>query len=238
MDELSLQVTKQDDVGSIDGRLKLIIDNATRTTNNSWKALETETGIKAEKWRQFHRGSTKASGEMIEAVAKNWPDFAFWLACGDTEPERGHVAPPNVASSYPVVTGIAQSWATAERKYKQQLLQATPKSAGERAARDESLRAEVFRVREEHIMPAVQLCFERIMRALNEPPKDDLFLLEYDEELRKIRKMRWKIELKLQQTINTERDHLGESAQIEGLFQILSKIKSKFWKKNDAKKKP
>lgn len=235
MDENSVDAAKFDDVSSIDGRLKLIIENATKTTNNSWKTLEVETGIKAEKWRQFHRGSTKASGEMIETAAKTWPDFAFWLACGDTEPERGHVAPPNVKSSFPVVSGIAQPWATAERKYKQKLLQQTPKAANDRAARDEQIRAEVFKVREKHVMPAVQLCFERIMRALNQEAKDDLFLLEYDEELRKIREKRWKSEEKLQEAIYTERVHLGESVQIEGLFEILSRLK--FWKNNDAKKK-
>lgn len=235
MDELSEQNVQTTDVSGIDARLKLIIENATKTTNNSWKSLQTETGIKAEKWRQFYRGSTKASGEMIEAAAKSWPDFAFWLACGDTEPERGHVAPPNVKSSYPIVSGVAQPWATAERKYKQALLQQTPKSDAERDVRDKSLQEEVFKVREAHVMPAVQLCYERIMRALNQEPKDDLFLLEYDDELRKIREKRWKAEAKVQEAIYTERVHLGESVQIEGLIKILSRLK--FWKKNDSEKK-
>ena len=212
---------EKDNATVIDGRLKILIDHITEGTNRSWKALEDETNVKAEKWRQFHRGTTKASGEMVEAVAKRWPDYAYWLACGDTEPERGHIAPANLEISFPVVPGVAQHWASQERLYKQRLLRTVPVDPTLRSVRDQTIRDEVFKIRQEQIMPAVQLNYERIMRALNQDAKDDFFLLEYDEELRKLRLERWKAEEKLQTTLYNERELLGQSAQAEDVIKKL-----------------
>lgn len=217
------------DTNHIEGRLKLLMDYVTGGTHKSWKTLEDETSIKAEKWRQFHRGSTKASSEMIEAIARRWPDYAYWLACGDTEPERGHIAPENFPGVYPIVRGVPQKWATAERNYKQKLLRDVPAGTEEKTIREERIKEEVFKVREKQRMPAVQLCYERIMRTLKQESKDDLFLLEYDNNLRNIRLERWKEELKIQKAINSERVNLGDSIHFES---ILEKIISgaKFWK--------
>lgn len=58
-----------------------------------WKRLETETGIKASKWRSFATGNQRPTPDMIEAAAQLWPHYAFWLATGITDIANGHSAP-------------------------------------------------------------------------------------------------------------------------------------------------
>ncbi|WP_308924600.1 hypothetical protein [Janthinobacterium sp. J1-1] len=206
----------------ITDRLLEIIEAETQQRNR-FKTLEDATGIAKDSWTAVWHRRQRPTAEMIEAIAKLWPDYAFWLACGDTEPERGHVAPITTAVSYPIVNGVPQHWASAERIYKQKLLDKVPVEPVEKALRDKKIRDEVFKVRERQVMPAVQLCYERIMRALGQESRDELFLLEYDKELRNIRLERWKAELKLQKSIYIERTHLGESVQVE---EVLDKLLS------------
>ncbi len=56
--------------------------------------LHERTGIKAETWRTWWNRAGSPSGEMIEGLAKAWPQFAFWLASGIADVEHGHAAPP------------------------------------------------------------------------------------------------------------------------------------------------
>ena len=74
------------------------------------------------------------------------------------------------------------------------------------------------------------------MRALKQDEKDDLFLLEYDQELRNLRIERWKAEKRLQDKIYTERVHLEESVQVEDALEKLISL-LKFWKKDDDSSK-
>jgi hypothetical protein len=204
----------------ITDRLLKIIEAET-DQRNRFKALEDETGIGKDSWAAAWHRKQRPTADMIEAIAKRWPDYAFWLACGDTEPERGHIAPANLEISFPVIPGVPQLWASQERLYKQRLLRKVPAEPELRLVRDQTIRDEVFKIRQEQIMPAVQLNYERIMRALNQDAKDDFFLLEYDEELRKIRLERWKAEEKLQTTLYNERKLLGQSAQAEDVIKKL-----------------
>lgn len=59
-----------------------------------YKSLEEITKISGATWRGFWNRNGSASGEMIEAIAKTWPQYAFWLATGATDPQSGHIAPP------------------------------------------------------------------------------------------------------------------------------------------------
>lgn len=77
----------------VDYRMRLLTNELTRDQRNGWKSLEEATGISKEKWRQFNRGSTKASVEMLQALALEWPQFAFWLATGVSDEKHGHFAP-------------------------------------------------------------------------------------------------------------------------------------------------
>lgn len=211
----------------ITDRLLEIVEAET-DPRNRFKILEEETGIAKNSWTAVWHRRQRPTAEMIEAIAKRWPDYAFWLACGDTEPERGHIAPPSTESTFPIVRGVPQLWATQERLYKQRLLREVPTDPDEKIVRDKLIRDEVFKVREKQAMPAVQLCYERIMRTLGQDAKDDLFLLEYDRELRMLRLERWKAEKKIQNAIYNERVNLHESVQVEDILEkVLSIVK--FW---------
>ena len=62
---------------------------------NEYAWFEKLTGISASKWRDLDRGKTKAAtAEMIEAVCKTWPEFAFWFVTGDARCSRGQTSPP------------------------------------------------------------------------------------------------------------------------------------------------
>lgn len=51
-------------------------------------------------WKSFWYGRQRPTAEMIQAVARQWPEHAFWLATGITDQRCGHRAPPG-ASTYP-----------------------------------------------------------------------------------------------------------------------------------------
>lgn len=60
-----------------------------------FKSMEEATRISGATWRTFWNRDSAPSGEMIEAVSEQWPQYAFWLATGGTDPISGHVAPPD-----------------------------------------------------------------------------------------------------------------------------------------------
>lgn len=91
-----------------------------------------------------------------------------------------------------------------------------------------AIRDDVFHIREGFVMPAIPLNFERIMRVLGQDARDDLFLLELDDELRKIRMNRWKEESKLRQKIFDERKFMGQGLTTEGAFDKLTALVRKF----------
>lgn len=186
-----------------------------------FKELEDLSGISAESWKAVWHGRQRATLEMVEAVAQQWPDYAYWLACGDTEPERGHVAPKAFVSTYPIIRGEAQEWATRERQHKLALLKQQPADEEERIKRFSEIENEVFKLREKHIVPAVYVWFEKTMRALGEVAKPEFFLLEYDTALRKIREERHKEESKLQTELQQGRKNLGQSVAVEKLLTKL-----------------
>lgn len=75
----------------IGDRLKLLV--SARTDDRlRYVQLETITGISADRWKNFWFGRKKADAEMIEAVSKAWPETAFWLACGASDVQFGHIA--------------------------------------------------------------------------------------------------------------------------------------------------
>ncbi|EEG06930.1 hypothetical protein [Pseudogulbenkiania ferrooxidans] len=80
-------------------RIMLIIKEKTSEVRR-WKELEEISGIAATTWQSFGRARQRATSEMVEAVSKQWPQFAFWLVTGLTDPEYGHVA-PRESDGYP-----------------------------------------------------------------------------------------------------------------------------------------
>lgn len=76
-------------------------DKGTNLVNKGfWQRLEAESGVRSSKWRLFASGSQKATPELIEATARMWPQYAFWLATGVTDIANGHAA-PDTATTFP-----------------------------------------------------------------------------------------------------------------------------------------
>lgn len=57
-----------------------------------WKELETLTGIPAANWLAAVRNKQRPTAEMIEALARAWPQYAFWMVTGTTDARYGHVS--------------------------------------------------------------------------------------------------------------------------------------------------
>lgn len=91
---MSTSLSSDDDVLTItvDDRLRLLLQQLTGGKAD-WKQLEERTGVSAEKWRNFHRGQTKASVEMLERTSQCWPEYAFWLVTGVSDWQHGHSQP-------------------------------------------------------------------------------------------------------------------------------------------------
>jgi hypothetical protein len=77
---------------NIADRLKTLIDtNADK--RGKFAQLEGMTNISSENWKSFYYGRQRPNPDMIEAVAKLWPEHAFWLVTGITDAQRGHIDP-------------------------------------------------------------------------------------------------------------------------------------------------
>ncbi|NDI84621.1 hypothetical protein [Undibacterium crateris] len=98
---------------SIGSRLKLLI-LAETPEKRRFPILEHATGIPENTWRTWwSKKGSAPSGALVSAAARNWPQFAFWLASGLTDIEFGHcipklhVAVQGYVSNYPEDNFIA-----------------------------------------------------------------------------------------------------------------------------------
>jgi hypothetical protein len=57
-----------------------------------WAELGALTDIPATSWQKAYNGKQRPTTEMIEAIARLWPCYAFWLATGITDAQHGHVS--------------------------------------------------------------------------------------------------------------------------------------------------
>lgn len=73
-----------------------------------WQQLEEKTGISAQRWRKAYTRRQRPTPDMIEALCKQKPEYAFWMATGITDAENGHRAPstaftfPETPREYPI----------------------------------------------------------------------------------------------------------------------------------------
>jgi hypothetical protein len=58
-----------------------------------FKQLENLTNVQADTWKSWFHGRQRPTAEMIEAAGKAWPEYAFWLTTGISDPAYGHIAP-------------------------------------------------------------------------------------------------------------------------------------------------
>jgi hypothetical protein len=73
-------------------RIKLLI-RIEANPRAPWAYMEAQTGIRASTWQNFDRGRQRANDEMIEALGRVWPQYAFWLMTGRTDVAHGHLKP-------------------------------------------------------------------------------------------------------------------------------------------------
>ena len=65
-----------------------------------WQFLQDITPISAQRWRKIYKRRQRPTPDMVEALCRNRPDYAFWIATGITDAENGHVA-PETALTFP-----------------------------------------------------------------------------------------------------------------------------------------
>ncbi|VVD71760.1 hypothetical protein PEP31012_00642 [Pandoraea eparura] len=56
-----------------------------------WKELESLTGIPAANWLAAVRNKQRPTAEMIEALARTWPQYAYWMVTGTSDARYGHL---------------------------------------------------------------------------------------------------------------------------------------------------
>jgi hypothetical protein len=65
-----------------------------RTPNRGrYGLLEKQTGISAQVWQHVYHGRTNLDAKHIEAIAKIFPEYAYWITTGQTIPEAGQTSP-------------------------------------------------------------------------------------------------------------------------------------------------
>lgn len=58
------------------------------------RQLEELTGIDRYRWQNLkNKEGQKATEEHLDALARLWPDYAYWLITGKTIPSAGQIAP-------------------------------------------------------------------------------------------------------------------------------------------------
>lgn len=76
-------------MSTLNERLKAI-----RLAETSGRAEFAEkTGIKKRAIEAYEQTGRSPRAEVIEAVAKTWPQYAYWLITGMTDPAHGHICP-------------------------------------------------------------------------------------------------------------------------------------------------
>jgi len=210
---------------NIADRMQAIID-ATTSEGRRFKTLEELSGIAAVSWRKAYLRGQRPTAEMIEAIAKAWPQFAFWLTTGISDPDYGHIAPASTGS-FTVVKGKELQYSTREF---QALIAKRDKEPQSDEARDELRRQiedEVFELRKSNLIPATYFNYEQAMRGYDEPGRADFYLIETDEELQSIRRER-RAEIKQAESIALQwRENVAKNKKLE---QVIRTLVGKVWR--------
>jgi hypothetical protein len=65
-----------------------------------WERLAERTGVLSRRWRKVYAREQKVTSDMLQALARLFPSYAFWLATGITDATNGHTAPAT-AQTFP-----------------------------------------------------------------------------------------------------------------------------------------
>lgn len=52
----------------------------------TYEMLGEASGISAASWKNVDYGKQRATSEMIHFVARQWPEYAFWMVYGESAP--------------------------------------------------------------------------------------------------------------------------------------------------------
>jgi hypothetical protein len=84
-------------VSNLAERVKILIDSRVPGRSKfAW--LESIVGQSADSWKSFYHSRQRPTAEMIEALCKHWPEYAFWLGTGYTDSSNGHISPTGEAN--------------------------------------------------------------------------------------------------------------------------------------------
>lgn len=172
-------------MNSLGERLRAIAEHQTSATRR-FKELELATDIASETWRTFWGRNARPSADMVEAVAQRWPQYAFWLATGITDPVFGHIAPPTSPKRFPVIRGVEQETATREFRYLIDRLKSEPTADDEAQRRAQELEDAGLEAMKRLVTPAAHVSYEKAMRGFGEPGRYDLYLLALDSDYSEI----------------------------------------------------
>lgn len=81
---------------SLNDRVRLVVV-AVSPERGRPRFLEERTNLPAESWKKFLLERQRATLEMVEAVCREWPEHAFWIATGLTDVEHGHISGPGTS---------------------------------------------------------------------------------------------------------------------------------------------
>ncbi len=73
-------------------RIEELIEAVTEA-HRKFKHFEELTGVSAKIWKNLSQGRQRANEDMIEAIGKKWPQYAYWLVTGKTDEKHGHTSP-------------------------------------------------------------------------------------------------------------------------------------------------
>lgn len=185
-----------------------------------FKELEDMSGINAESWKAMWHGRQRPTLEMAEAVARNWPDYAYWLACGDTEPELGNIAPPGAELGF-LMNARPQEWATKERVYKQKFLRSQQLNGGDIQSARGEFSDSMLESKDDPAAMVCNLLFERIARHVGDTPRPEAGILESDPQLIEIRANRAKALLNSLNMVTVARKNFADSKKLPDFFKRL-----------------
>jgi len=77
---------------TIKDRIIELIEYSTEP-HRKFSQFEEITGVKRQTWQNLATNKQRANEDMLEAIAKNWPQYAYWVMTGNTDEKNGHTSP-------------------------------------------------------------------------------------------------------------------------------------------------
>ncbi len=139
-------------INSLAVRLKLLLLAETKERGR-YSSLEANTDIPAATWRTWWNRGGVPGGQLVEAAAKTWPQFAFWLVTGHTDARCGHDMPSLAIDAQGYITNWPEEGVSRSRGlkngYSQQYLKLSTQLDGTESPAhsiDDRMRIETLRI--------------------------------------------------------------------------------------------